>query len=77
MVLPLIFWEWWYVVLAFIFVVLLEAYVVKLFVKDEYKRLFKILFKANLITSIGGYLLQGILRLIFGVILYNNNWTEL
>ena len=30
----------------------------------------EILFKANLITTIGGYLLQGILRLIIGMILY-------
>jgi len=70
MILPLVFWEWWYVVLAFIFVVLLETYVVNIFIKDEYKRIFKILFKANLITTIGGYILQGILRLIIGMILY-------
>ena len=70
MVLPLIFWEWWYVMLAFIFVVLLEAFIMKIFIKTEYNKLLKILFKANLITTIGGYLLQGILRLIIGMIIY-------
>lgn len=69
-VLPFIFWEWYYVLIAFIAVFILETVILKFFINETYARLLKLLFVANIITTIGGYLLQGILRLILGLILY-------
>lgn len=68
-ILPLIFLEWWYVLLALIFVVLIETFIVKIFIKEKFRRLFALLFKANIITTFLGFLLQGIIRLILGVII--------
>ncbi|PCI96486.1 MAG: hypothetical protein COB15_09985 [Flavobacteriales bacterium] len=70
MVLPFIFFEWWYVLLSFIFVVLLESYVIKLFLKKSFKDLFKILFYANLVTTLAGYLFQGLFRIILSIIIW-------
>ena len=64
MILPLFIFEWWNVLLAFIFVVIIETYFVKFFIKEQYKRLFWILFKANLITTVIGYFCQGVVRLL-------------
>lgn len=70
-ILPLIFLEWWYVMLALIFVVLIETYIVKLFIKEKFRRLLVLLFRANVITTLLGFLLQGIIRLIIGMIIYS------
>jgi len=70
MVLPLILWEWWYVLLAFIIIVFIETYIVKFYTKVDFLKLFNIFIVANLITTIGGYLAQGILRVIIGGFLY-------
>jgi hypothetical protein len=64
MAIPLIFFEWWNVLLAFIFIVLLETFIVKFYIKENYNKLFLILFKANLITTLAGYLVQGVLRMV-------------
>ena len=62
MALPLCFIEWWFVRIALIFIIIIETYIVHLFLKKEIVRTFKILFLANLLTTIIGYLTQGIIR---------------
>lgn len=62
MALPLFFIEWWFVWIALIFIIIIETYIVHLFLKKEIVRTFKILFLANLLTTIIGYLTQGIIR---------------
>jgi len=57
--------------LALIFVVLIETYIVKLFIKDKFKRLLALLFKANIITTLMGFLFQGIIRVVLEIITYS------
>ena len=46
-VLPFLFFELWYIIIAFVFVVVIETFIVKFFLKDQFFKLFKILLKAN------------------------------
>lgn len=66
-ILPFIFFEIWYVLLAFVFVVLIETVVIKLFCKKDFALLFKVLLKANFWTTIVGYAAQGIIMLMLGI----------
>ncbi|MCW3105550.1 MAG: hypothetical protein JWQ09_56 [Segetibacter sp.] len=68
--LPFLFFEVWYVLIAFLFVVLIEALIIKIFIKENFIRLFKVLLKANFWTTIVGYGLQGVLRIIIGFIAF-------
>lgn len=61
-VLPLIFTEVWSVLLAFIGVVLIEALIIKAMLKDNFENVIKKIIYVNFITTILGYLLQGIAR---------------
>jgi hypothetical protein len=70
MAIPLFFIEWWFVMIAFIFIALIESFIVNFFIKKGYRKLFKILLIANLLTTLLGYLLQGIARTIITIILW-------
>ncbi|MBV6483826.1 MAG: hypothetical protein KFKLKKLM_00283 [Flavobacteriales bacterium] len=70
MALPLFFIEWWFVWIAFVFIIIIETYIVHLFLKKGLVKTFKLLFLANLLTTIIGYLSQGIVRVIFSVLFF-------
>jgi hypothetical protein len=72
-VLPFLFFEIWYVFLAFFFIVLIETLVVRLFLKENLVRLFKVLLKANFWTTIVGYIIQGLIRIFIGFIAIMSN----
>jgi hypothetical protein len=76
-VIPFLFFELWYVLLAFIFVVFIETFVVKLFLNERFIRIFKVLLVANFWTTIVGYFLQGLIRISIGFIaIVSNNKIE-
>ena len=70
MAIPLFFIEWWFVVLATIFVVILESSIVNQYLKVGFKKIFKILLNANIKTTVLGYLVQGFFRLILGLLIF-------
>ncbi len=63
-ILPILFFEIWNVLLAFIFVVVIESFIISLFSKTNIRDLFKIVLIANLITTIFGYIGQALIRAI-------------
>ena len=63
-VIPILFFEMWNVMLAFLFIVFIEAAIISFFIKINFYKLIKSVFIANLITTIIGYLIQGILRML-------------
>ena len=67
-ILPFFFFELKYVFIALVFVILIETFIVKHFIKQEFGFLFKVLVFANIATTIFGYFIQGILRLIITVL---------
>tara|TARA_B100000809_G_C14844983_1_gene426167 strand:+ start:77 stop:604 length:528 start_codon:yes stop_codon:yes gene_type:complete len=68
MAIPMLFIEWWFVILATLFVIIIESAIVNYYLKLELKKTITILFKANLLTTIVGYLAQGVARIILGII---------
>lgn len=77
MAIPLFFIEWVYVILAFLFVLIIESFVINFFLKQGFKTTIKLVFLANLVTTVIGYFVQGIIRLtililiFFGIIIIN------
>lgn len=63
-VLPLFFVEVWSVFLAFIGIVIIEAWVINKILKDNFRNVVKKIIYINFLTTVIGYLLQGIVRLI-------------
>jgi len=63
-VLPLIFVEVWSVFLAFIGIIIIEAWVINKILKDNFKNVVKKIIYINFLTTVIGYLFQGIVRLI-------------
>ncbi|MEN8119451.1 MAG: hypothetical protein ABFS35_03855 [Bacteroidota bacterium] len=63
-IIPIIFFELWNVLLAFIFIVFIETLIISLLTKLSFSKLFSVVLIANLITTIIGYLGQGILRML-------------
>lgn len=77
MAIPLFFIEWVYVILAFLFVLIIESFVINFILKQGFKTTIKLVFLANLVTTVIGYFVQGIIRLtililiFFGIIIIN------
>lgn len=67
---PLFFFEWFYVILAFIFVMFIESIVINLFLNQGFKMTIKLVFLVNIVTTILGYFVQGITRLIILMLLF-------
>ena len=67
-ILPFFFFELKYVFIALVFVVLIDTFIVKHFIKQDFGFLFKVLIFANIATTIFGYFIQGTLRLIITVL---------
>jgi hypothetical protein len=74
-ILPFLLFELKYVLIALVFVVLIETFIVKHFFNQKFRYLFEVLFFANISTTLIGYFLQGILRLFLTFILnlHSNN----
>lgn len=68
MAIPIFIFEWWNVLLAFVLIVYLETYIVSKFIRADFKRIVTSLFEANAYSTLAGYLLQAIARLIIGVL---------
>lgn len=63
-VLPLIFVEVWSVFLAFIAIVIIETLVIKTILKERFEDVIKKIICVNFLTTVIGYLVQGIVRLM-------------
>lgn len=68
--LPFLFFEIYSILIAFIFVVAIETIIIKHYFKIQVIDIAKICFKANFWTTLIGYLLQGLLRLLIGLIIF-------
>jgi len=77
-VLPFLFFELWYVLIALIFVVLIETIILRFYIKEKWIGLFLIVLKANFWTTVVGYLAQGLIRIIIGFVVFaaNQNLSE-
>lgn len=62
--------------LAFIFILLIETIIVSLFLKPGFSRAVLVLLKANIFTTILGYIGQGVLRFISGIIIIPDTDSE-
>jgi hypothetical protein len=69
-ILPFLFFELKYVLISLIFVVLIETFIVKFFIQQKFGFLFQVLIFANISTTLIGYFLQGVFRIIL-TILFN------
>jgi hypothetical protein len=69
-ILPFFFFELKYVLIALVFVVLIETFIVKHFIKQGFGFLFQTLIFANIATTLFGYFLQGALRMVI-TLLFN------
>jgi hypothetical protein len=69
-ILPFFFFELQYVLIAFVFVVLVETTVVCLFIKEPFPRLFRLMAFVNVLTTLLGYCLQAVIRFIIGLVSY-------
>lgn len=63
-VIPILFFEIWNIILAFLFIICVETFIISIITKLSYSKLFRVVLIANLITTIIGYLMQGILRML-------------
>jgi hypothetical protein len=68
--LPFLFFEIYSILIAFIFVVIIETLIINQYLKIRFVDTFKVCFKANLWTTIIGYFLQGLLRFFIGLIIF-------
>ena len=68
-ILPSFFVELKYVLIALIFVVLIETLIVKYFFNQKFRHLFEVLLFANISTTLIGYFLQAVARLILTFVL--------
>lgn len=68
--LPFIFFEVYSILLAFIFVVVIETLLIKQYLTIGLVQIFKVCLEANFWTTIIGYFLQGLLRFIMGLTLF-------
>ncbi|NJK99923.1 MAG: hypothetical protein HC838_09480 [Spirulinaceae cyanobacterium RM2_2_10] len=64
LVIPFVFWEIWHVLLALLVVAALESAVLSLSLGIRRFRFFSASFGMNLVTTLFGYILQGIARII-------------
>lgn len=63
---PYLFFEIFSILLAFIFVVIIETLIINKYLKIGLVKTFKVCYEANFLTTIIGYFLQGLLRIIIG-----------
>lgn len=73
MVLPILFFELWNVLLAFVFIVIIETFIINKIVKGNFKSLFIFVLLGNLFSTLLGYFAQGVIRLLLTMLLVSNN----
>ena len=71
-VLPLFFYEWWYILIALIFVVTIEAFIFSKFFRINLKLIWHDVLIMNIFSTLGGFFIQGIIRLALGISLFSN-----
>ncbi len=72
-VLPIFLFEAWYILFALVIVVVIEAFIVSKTLKLTFVKSFNYLLFVNIVTSLFGFLLQGILRMIILMTLTDGN----
>lgn len=72
-ILPSFFVELKYVLIALVFVVLIETFIIKHFFNQKFRHLFEVLLFANISTTLIGYFLQAVARLFLAFILTGEN----
>lgn len=71
-VLPLFFYEWWYILIAFIFVVTIEAFIFSKFFRINFRLIWHDVLIMNICSTLGGFFIQGIIRIGLGLTLFLN-----
>lgn len=71
-VLPLFFFEWWYILLALVFVVIIEAFILSKFFTIKFKLIWYEILMMNIFSTLGGFFIQGTVRLILGLSLFTH-----
>ncbi|MDV7697685.1 hypothetical protein N6B72_12215 [Chryseobacterium soli] len=77
-VLPLFFFEWWYILIAFVAVIIVETFILSKFFRIKFKFIWHEVLIMNIFSTLGGFLIQGIIRLLLGISIFNNfeNYSE-
>lgn len=70
-VLPLFFYEWWYILVSFAFVVIIESLIFSFLFKTSFKLIWHDVFIMNIFSTLGGFMIQGIIRLGLGISLFS------
>lgn len=69
--LPFLFFEIFSILLAFIFIVIIETLIINKYLKIGLVETFKACFEGNFLTTLIGYFLQGLLRIIIGFTIFS------
>ncbi|HET9747502.1 MAG TPA: hypothetical protein VFP97_17420 [Chitinophagaceae bacterium] len=67
---PLFIFEWWYVLLALAGVIVIESVVLWKFLSCNFFTAVILAFKANLVSTLGGYIAQSLIRFFVGLIIF-------
>ena len=70
-ILPLFFFEWWYILVAFVFVILVESFIFSKFFRINLKLIWYEILIMNIFSTLGGFLIQGVIRLTLGLLLFS------
>lgn len=70
-VLPLFFYEWWYILIALVFVVILEAFIFSKFFQVNFKLIWHDVLIMNICSTLGGFFIQGVIRVALGLSLFS------
>ncbi|WP_326982475.1 hypothetical protein VUJ46_20205 [Chryseobacterium sp. MYb264] len=70
--LPLFFFEWWYILLALVFVVIVETFIFSKFFQIKFKSILHEVLIMNIVSTLGGFFLQGLIRVIVGISLFTH-----
>lgn len=71
-VLPLFFYEWWYLLVALIFVVAIESFIFSKFFRVKLKLIWHDVLIMNIFSTLGGFFIQGTIRMTLGILLFSN-----
>ncbi len=70
-VLPLFFYEWWYILIALVFVVIVEAFIFSKFFRVNFKLIWHDVLIMNICSTLGGFFIQGVIRVALGLSLFS------
>lgn len=69
--LPLFFYEWWYILIALLFIVTVEAFIFSKFFRINFKLIWYDVLIMNIFSTLGGFFIQGIIRIALGISLFS------